>query len=220
MQGVEFEILALDVLHVAVEVVERRADHRAEAAVDVGRGVGVVVEIHVKARRDAGGQILEDTELRKVVQHLRRELRLMRENLLVQPVVQRHVVRAGAQEGHGRVRVRVFEAGDQQAAFQVDLPLEGGQLVRRRADMADTPAVGPDLVLRHAHLRCKAQDPSVVKPNHDFSLSSLAHISSWAMRSSASSSGSSSARPKRRSSAVRSSRSAKSGFFGSMGPWL
>ena len=87
VESVELEILPLDVLHVFVKVVQRRTDYGAKAAVDVGLGVGVVVEIHIEARGDAGGEVFENAEPGEDVQHLRRDLRLVGEDLLVEPVV-------------------------------------------------------------------------------------------------------------------------------------
>ena len=116
--------------------------------------------------------------------------------------------------------VGVLEAGDQQVAAKVDLPLEVRQRLRRGAHMGDAPAVDPDLILRYAHAAAEAERAAVEKADHRVFPPNFAHISSCAMRSSASSSGASSTAPYFRSSAVRISRSAKSGFFGSRGPWL
>ena len=166
IERVEAQIFPLDVLRVRVEVVQSRADHRAEAAVDVRAGVGLVFHVHVEGGRNAGGEVFEDTEPCKVVDGLFVELRLVGPDLLGEPLVQRHVVRERAQEDHGRVRVRVLEAGHQDVAAQVDLPLEGRHFFWRRADMDDLSAVGPDLVGREMRSAVETQRFSVVKAYH------------------------------------------------------
>ena len=145
VQGVEAQVFALDVFDVAVKVVQAGAYHRAEAAVDVGLGVGFVVDVHVKARGDAAAEVFHYAELREDVHALVGQLRLIWPDLLAQPAVERHIVGEGAQEGHRGVRVRVLEAGDKKVALEVNLALKGGHVLICRPDMGYHAAVRPDL---------------------------------------------------------------------------
>ena len=60
---VKAQVLALDVPLVGVKIIERRAYHRAVAAVDICLGVGFIAHVHVKARCDPGGEIFHYPEL-------------------------------------------------------------------------------------------------------------------------------------------------------------
>ena len=97
------------------------------------------------------------------------ELCLHGEDLLEKPVIERHIIRIGAQEGHGGVGVGVLETGHQKVAVKVDLPLKGGHLILFGAYIANAAAIDPDFVVTQADSALKAQQLSVVKAYHLFS---------------------------------------------------
>ena len=186
---VKAQVLALYVLLVRVKIIERRAYHRAVAAVDICLGVGFIAHVHVKARCDPGGEIFHYPELCKGIYHLVVELCLVREHLLIKPVTKRHVVCERAQEGHRRVGVRILEARHQQVAAQIDLTLKARRVRALRPDVGDAPAVRPHLVPAYFYPAGKAQHPAVIESYHLFFASSRAHIASCAAFSKVSSSG-------------------------------
>ena len=166
VQGVEFAVLALELLRAAAAP----AQHRAKAAVDARLGDGLAEIVHVKAGRDAAREILEDGQLGKRIHRLRRELGLEWEDLLEQPRLQRHIIGIRAHKAHAGVRVRVLKARHDKVAAEVDLPLERGQRLRRGADVGDLVPVGPDLVRRDGHAVRHCERAAVEKADHRLSL--------------------------------------------------
>ena len=146
---------------------ERAADYGAEAAVYVGLGVCVAVEVHVEAGRYAAGDVLEYGQAREGVDRLGREPRLQREDLVEEPALQRQVVCERAQEGHRRVGVRVLKTRYHQVAAEVDFPLKLGQaLLHGRAHVAYLTAVRPELALKYGAIRAHGHDTGVMESYH------------------------------------------------------
>ena len=164
MQGVEFAVLALELLCAAAAP----AQHRAEAAVDARLRDGLAKIVHIKAGRDAAREILEDGQLCKRIHRLGRELGLQREDLLKQPRLQRHIV--GIRAHNAGVRVRVLKARHHEIAAEVDLPLERGQRLRRGTNIGDLVPIGPDLVRRDGHAVRHRERAAMEKADHRLSL--------------------------------------------------
>ena len=120
------------------EIVQAAGQDTAHACVHTGLCRLAWDQIHVKDSRDARGQILQDGQPGQMVDVLRGKLRLHRENLLLQPLLQRYVVRERTQKRHGRVGVGVFETGHQKIAFAVNLRVPGDY----RKGFPYLPAVG------------------------------------------------------------------------------
>ena len=142
------------------EVVDAATEHGAEAAVGGGLRNLVGEHVHVEVGGDAARQVFHDRQPRQVVDVARPELRLHREALL-EPVVERLVVRVGAQEGHPRMGVRVFEAGQEQVAPRVDFPVPDGAV--RRAGGGDAVPLHPELPLGDARALLHREDARVIE---------------------------------------------------------
>ena len=129
----------------------------------------VTHKIHIKSRRAAACQIFKHRQLCKVVDALARQLCLHRKYLFCQPILQRHIVSIRAQEGHRRVCVRVFKAGHQHIAVQVDLALKSCvfKLLRiRLAYKCDLVRICPDLNITQLAAALHSKHFSAVKPYH------------------------------------------------------
>ena len=157
-------------------IVRRAADHEAEARIARAFGDAVHVIVHIERRRDAARNVFEHGELGKVVDIVAGQVCLHREAVLVQPLLQRLVVRKRAQKRHCRMRVRILEARHQQIAAAVDLAVERGRRdAVRIADQRDAITLYPEFALEDCRFMCfERKDARVVKPNvHAGSLSLL-----------------------------------------------
>ncbi len=114
-------VVFLHQLHRTAVIIESARLHRPESRVRGRPGIHRREEIHIKIGRDATCQILHNSQNIQPVYIILRELALARENLPVEPVLQRKIIRIGAQKCHRRVRVCVFKSRHQQAAFHVSL---------------------------------------------------------------------------------------------------
>ena len=163
---VEAQVFPLYVGGVGVEVVHGRADDGAEAAVHIGLGVGLIVVVHVEAGGYAGREVFQNAQAGELVYGLRREPGLVGKDLVVQPVLQRQVVGVGAEKDHGGVGVGVLEAGDEQIALQIYLPLKDGHILLCRAHIDYGASIHPDLVAAELHAAAEAEGLPVVKSYH------------------------------------------------------
>ena len=147
-------------------IVDRAAQHDAEAAVDRAFGNLFHELVHIERRRDAAGHVFEHGKLRQIVHLALGEVRLHRKAVLVQPLMQRLVVRKRAQKRHGGMRVRVLEARQQQIAAAVDLAVERGRLgAVRIAHQRDAIALYPKFALDDPCVRrVERKNARIVQP--------------------------------------------------------
>ena len=110
------------------EVVETAGKNGAESGVDRGRDAVFLLDVHVEIGGDAARQIFHDAEDIEPVNVVPGELCLVREDLALEPFVEREIVRVGAEEGHRGVRVCVFKARDQEIAAGVNFAVEDSGL--------------------------------------------------------------------------------------------
>ena len=112
------------------EIVDSTRQHRAESGVDRRLYNGIRCQIHVEVCRDAAGQIFQISELGQMINVLLGQLGFHREHLLVEPVLQRQIIRIRTQKRHRRVGVCVFKAGQDEIAADValDIPMQVGRL--------------------------------------------------------------------------------------------
>ena len=163
---IKAQVLALDLGRVFVKIVQRTANDRAEARIYIRPDIGIVVEIHIKAGCYAAREVLHYGELGHDIQHIRRKLCLSWEHLFIQPAVQRHIVRHGAQEGHRRVRMCVFKTRYKQITLEVYLPVKLRHFRLFGAYIANAAAVYPHFVVRYLGAAHKAKPPAVIKSYH------------------------------------------------------
>ena len=150
-------------LRLGMPVQHRDADGGAHArGLHGGHGL-FRVEIHVVEESRAGGAHLPDGQLVAAPDVLRGELRLGGPDVLLEPFLQGQVVRRAAQQGHGRVRVRVEEAGEDGGPLGFEREVGGGVLrgvqVRELAFPDEDVGLSPFVLdmaeqdgLRHAEL--------------------------------------------------------------------
>ena len=102
------------------------AQHAAHAGGLGFFGHRVFEVIHVGEGSDAAANLFRRRQTRapadKLLVHV---LGFRRENVFVEPVVERHVIVQAAKQGHGNVSVTIDESGQDQLAFGVDR-LRGG----------------------------------------------------------------------------------------------
>ena len=110
------------------EVVETAGKNGAESGVDRGSDAVFLLDVHVEIGGDAARQIFHDAEDIEPVNVVPGELCLVREDLALEPFVEREIVRVGAEEGHRGVRVCVFKARDQEIAAGVNFAVEDSGL--------------------------------------------------------------------------------------------
>ena len=116
-------------------VVERVADHRAEAARLHRRRHRVHVAVAIRDGRDAVQEQLEAARQGAGPQLVRTETPLQREQPAREPLAARHILGEAAEDPHRRMRVGVDEPREQDRASEVDdLP---GRVLGRRPDGAD-----------------------------------------------------------------------------------
>ena len=138
--------LLLNALDRAAEVIDRAAQHRPITHIVTSLDVSGKLHVHIKRRSYTAREVLHIRELSVRIHRLLGELRLTRENLLVQPVAERKIVRERAQERHRRMGVCVLEPRDYQIAAEVDLAIIAARSPLR-SDICDFAAVGAKLAL-------------------------------------------------------------------------
>ena len=88
-------IIFLHQLYCTAEIVQSAGLHRTESRICGCFCIDRREEIHIKVGRNAAGQIFHDTKNIQPVHIILRKLSLAREHLLVQPVLQRQIIRVG-----------------------------------------------------------------------------------------------------------------------------
>ncbi len=147
------------------EVEHRQPQHRAHAELEERPRARVRKEVHVVAARDAAAQHLGGREARAVVDEVRPgEPRLARPDVVLEPDLERDVVRDAAKEIHRCVRMGVDEAGQQHVARQRDMlaRLEFVVRARRRHDGDDAARVDQQRMIRERSGGLDRHDPAGV----------------------------------------------------------
>ena len=93
------------------------------------------VEVHVVEEGRARGGHLGHGEFAAAADVVRRQARLGGPDVLLEPLLQGPVVRGAAQQGHGRVRVRIEERGEDGHPFRLDHAV--GRGVFRRVQVGE-----------------------------------------------------------------------------------
>ena len=113
------------------EIDHDQADAGAHAAVDRGAGGHVGKEIHVVEAGRSPAQHLGHGETAAVVDELLIDpARFRRPDMVVQPVIQRQIIRQPAQQGHGGMGMGVDQTRDQQ--MPVEVVFDGGRVGQAR----------------------------------------------------------------------------------------
>ena len=94
-RSIELQKFALDVLYIRVEIVQRRADDRPEAALAVCPDIFVIFIVHVEAGRYTARDVFHYSQLGEQIYSLRRQLGLLRKDLVVQPLLKRQIIGVG-----------------------------------------------------------------------------------------------------------------------------
>ena len=145
VEAVELVILLLDTLNCSAKIVDGAAQNASVAHIGARLRVAVQLHVHVKAGSYSARKVLHVAKLSENVHRLLGELRLVRENLLIEPVVKWEIVRKTAQERHSGMSVRILESRDYQLAGKVYLAVEAALRDILRACERDLIAVGVKL---------------------------------------------------------------------------
>ena len=158
-------MVAAKLLGAARKIIDTAAQHDAEPRLGARLGHLFREHVHVKCRRDAAREVFENRQARQRPDVRGRELRLHRENLFIEPFVERQVVGQRPQKGHRRMRVRVFKAGHQDVARRVDRAVKRlvGRL--RGTGVLDFPVADPQFAGQELERLLHRQDACILETN-------------------------------------------------------
>ena len=154
------------------KIVQAADQHTAHPHVQAGPGRDIGPQIHIKDSRDAAGKIFQHRQTGHLINILVRQLLLQGKHFLLQPTLQRHIIRCGAQESHGRVGMGILKTGHQQILLTVHLivpgdvgdtlspPLPLNLFLIRHID--DFFVFNPDLTPKDVPARLHGQDSGII----------------------------------------------------------
>ena len=131
MHLIQIQIPLLHHLKRRAELIQSAHQHAAHSHIHAGLRDVLRRKVHVENGGHTAGQIFQNGQLGQVIVILIRHLRLQRENLRVQPLLQRHVIRKGTHRHHCGMGVCVLEARHEHVPLTVDLPVPDDAVLPR-----------------------------------------------------------------------------------------